>query len=329
MNRSKILNIVLGVALVLVIAALVMSVLGQRVGSTFSSINGGLDGGSAAMPVMPAPPATGNTAAGGASGGLPALDDMAQRQEGKPEEQTQPGQSGLPSDGRLVIKNANLTLQVESVREAESSLRVMVGQLGGYVVKAETTGADEQMRSEITFRVPSGRFDQALSGAQGLAKKLLGRTITGDDVTEEFVDLSARQRALEATRDRLLTMLNKAEKVEEALAVNTSLTDIQAQLEQIEGRKKFLTQSAALSTITVMLTPVPSAAPIVEPEGWQPEGVARDALRGLVGFGQGLASIVIVLLVWSPVWGTIALLVFVWRRRRSKARAVAQSSQGA
>ena len=326
MNRSKVLNIVLSVALVLTLVVMVMSAFGQRTGSTFSDISTGLSGGSAPMPMAPAP-ATGNTGASG--GGLPALDDMAQRQESKPEEQTQPGQSGLPSDGRLVIKNANLTLQVENVREAESSLRVMVGQMGGYVVKAETTGADEQMRSEITFRVPSGRFDQAMSGAQGLAKKLLGRTITGDDVTEEYVDLSARQRALEATRDRLLALLNKAEKVEDALAVNTSLTDIQAQLEQIEGRKKFLTQSAALSTITVMLTPVPTAAPIVEPEGWQPEGVAREALRGLVAFGQGIASLLIVLLVWSPVWGTIAFLIFWWRRRRTKAHALAESSRGA
>lgn len=322
MNRSRILNIVLGVALLLTLIVLVLAVLSQRSGAVFSSIGAGLESGAAPAPQQPpGAPATGGTS----SSSLPSLDDTLAREDRQAGE---PGQSGQTSDGRLVIKNANLTLQVESVREAESSLRVTVGQLGGYVVKSETSGDDEAMRSEITFRVPSGRFDQAMSGAQGLAKKVLSRTISGDDVTQEFVDLSARQRALEATRDRLLTLLNKADRVEDALAVNTSLTEIQAQLEQIEGRKKFLTQSAALSTISVMLTPVPLPTPIVEPEGWQPEGVAREALRGLVGFGQALAALAIILAVWSPVWGLAAVALFWWRRRR-KARAQAQSSQGA
>ena len=220
---------------------------------------------------------------------------------------------------RLVIKTADLSLQVDSARDAEAALRTLVGQLGGYVVKVETSGTDEQMSSRVTFRVPANRFDQALSGVQGLAKKVLARTVSGDDVTEEFIDLDSRLKNLEATRDRLQSFLDKATTVEDALKVNQSLSDLQGQIEQIKGRRQFLQQSAALSTISVSLSPVPAVAPIVTEEGWQPLSVARDALRGLVGFGQGLATLAIVALVWAPVWLPIVFLGW-WLRRRLSGR---------
>jgi hypothetical protein len=229
------------------------------------------------------------------------------------------GQANQPNFQRLVIKTADVSLQVESARDAEAAVRALVSQLGGYVVKVETNGTDESMSSRVTFRVPAERFDQALTGVQGLAKKVLARTVAGDDVTEEFVDLESRLKNLEATRDRLQSFLDKATTVEDALKVNQSLSDLQGQIEQIRGRKQYLQQSAALSTISVFLSPVPAVAPIVEPEGWQPYAVAREALRGLVSFGQGLAEIVIVALVWSPVWLPLVLAA-LWLRRKLRGR---------
>jgi hypothetical protein len=224
-------------------------------------------------------------------------------------------EASQPQIDRLVIKTAQVSLQVENVREAEAAVRAKVQALGGYVVRAANSGADEALSAEITFRVPAQRFDEALAGVQGLAKKVLGRTVSGDDVTEEFVDLQSRLRNLEATRDRLVTFLDKAATVEEALKVNESLSQIQGQIEQVKGRTEYLKQSAALSTVTVSLAPVPAVAPIVEEGGWQPLAVARGALRELIGLGQGLANVAIVLLVWTPLWLPLALLG-LWVRRR-------------
>ena len=261
---------------------------------------------SAAMEAAPAAP--GQSSGGGAT----ALD-----QGNAPANAQAPG--AQQDVQRLVIKTADLALQVDSARDAEASLRTLVGQLGGYVVKVETSGTDESMSAQVVFRVPADRFDQALSGVQGLAKKVLARTVGGDDVTEEFIDLESRLKNLEATRDRLQSFLDKAENVDDALKVNQSLSDLQGQIEQLKGRKQFLERSAALSTISVTLSPLPTIAPIVEDEGWQPLGVARNALRGLVGFGQGLATLVIVALVWSPVWLPILLFV-LWLSRRLRRR---------
>jgi hypothetical protein len=264
---------------------------------------------------MPAPPSApreaeapaGSSLDGSATGGgaaAPAAGAPAQAQQFE----------------RLVIKTADISLQVESVREAETAVRAKVQALGGYVVKAENSGSDEDMTARITFRVPAQRFDEALAGVQGLAKKVLARTVSGDDVTEEFVDLQSRLRNLEATRDRLLTFLQKAATVEEALKVNESLSQVQGEVEQVRGRIEYLKQSAALSTVTVSLAPVPAVAPIVEEGGWQPLAVARGALRGLIELGQGLANVAIVLLIWTPVWLPFVALIW-WLRRRFWVRA--------
>jgi hypothetical protein len=267
---------------------------------------------SASEPMMAAPDAPVAQPAAGATaietGGAPR----------PPADMAQPDQQAMT---RLVIKNADLSLQVASARDAEASVRALVAKLGGYVVKVETSGADESLSSRISFRVPAERFDEALSGVQGLAKKVLSRTVSGDDVTEEFVDIESRLKNLAATRDRLQSFLDKATTVEDALKVNQSLSDIQGQIEQLKGRQQFLKQSASLSTVSVSLSPVPAVAPIVNADGWQPIAVAREALRGLVGFGQELANVVIVALVWAPVWLSLLLLALWLRRRLSRGRA--------
>lgn len=223
-------------------------------------------------------------------------------------------QAEQPAGQRLVIKSASVMLQVESVSGAEAQIRARAEQLGGYVVSVQTSGSDEYMSSVVTFRVPGDRFEDALSGVEGLARKVLSRSVGGQDVTEEYVDLEAQLRNLEATRNRLLDLLTKANRVEDALQVNQALTDVQGQIEQIQGRMKYLTQSAALSTITADLQPVPPPPTIYEEDGWEPLRVAGEALAGLVSFGQGLVNLLIVLLVWSPVWLALLLLArWGWR----------------
>ncbi|HMQ31560.1 MAG TPA: DUF4349 domain-containing protein [Chloroflexaceae bacterium] len=276
-------------------------------------------GATAGMPAAQAPmaaataaPAAEAPAGGAAFDGDEALEERGNYQNTGTAADPQAQQ---PAGQRLVIKNASISLEVESVAAAEAQIRARAEQLGGYVVSVQTRGSDEYMSSVVTFRVPAQRFEDALSGVEGLARKVLGRTVGGEDVTEEFVDLESRLRNLEATRDRLLDLLDQAVRVEDALQVNQALTEVQGEIEHIQGRMKFLTQSAAFSTITADLQPVPPPPTIYTEDAWQPLRVAQEALAGLVEFGQGLASLAIVLVVWSPVWVPLLLLAR-WVARR-------------
>jgi hypothetical protein len=97
--------------------------------------------------------------------------------------------------------------------------------------------------------------------------------------------------------------------------VNQALSDVQGQIERIKGRMQYLQRSAAMSTITAELRPVPPPPSIIEEDGWQPINVAREALRGLLGFGQELVNLLIVLGIWTPVWLPVVLFGrWSWRK---------------
>lgn len=227
-----------------------------------------------------------------------------------------PGAQGnQQSMQRMVIKTADVRLEVADVSEVEQTITGQIGQLGGYVVEVQTSGTGKDLYSSITFRVPADRFDEALRWVQGFAKRVLSRTVGGQDVTEEFVDLDARVRNLEVSRDRLLNLMNQATNVEDALYANQALTDIQGQIEQIRGRMQYLQQSAAMSTFTVALQPE-FVEPLVQDDSWQPLVVARDALRSMIALGQMLINGVIVGLVWSPVWLPLVVAGLWYRRKR-------------
>ncbi len=304
----------------------VITVLCLILGITLAACGGGLTGNKSMAPEMDESSAD---IFPGASGGMSALEPQSAALEAEQSAANAPmsNQSGQPPVERLVIKNADLSMEVSSVRDAESSIRTRVGELGGYIVRVETSGTDsDQMTARITFRVPADRFEEALAGVQGLAQKVHSRSVSGDDVTEEFVDLDARLRNLEATRDRLITLLDQATRVEDALQVNSALSDVQGEIEQIRGRMQYLQRSAALSTVNVYLMPVP-VIPIVSAGSWHPLAVARDALRSLIELGQGLINLAIVLLVWTPVWLPLLLVArWIWKRFRQRVRKTTSAS---
>lgn len=220
--------------------------------------------------------------------------------------------------GRMVIRNATLSLLVKRADESERAVRALIDRLGGYVLESSTTGDVDARSVRLSFKVPSERFDTAINEIEALAIKVQARSITGQDVTEEFVDTESRIQNLEATEARVREFLVQAKNVEEALRVNQQLTEIQGQLEQARGRIEFLKNNVSYSTINLDLQPELAPVPLPTPTAlptWQPGAVARDSWQSLLGFAQVLANIAIALAIWSPVWGLFLLIGFLGLRR--------------
>ena len=216
--------------------------------------------------------------------------------------------------GRMVIRTAQLSLLVENTDATEAKVRNLVQTIGGYILTSETNGDEENRNVSLTFKVPAERFDEALNNLAQFATKVQNRSVTGEDVTDQFVDTEARLRTLRATEARLLEFLNAAKTTEEALQVNEQLTNLQGQIEQASGRIQLLKQSTSFSTITVNMQPNTLLA-FSSDETWAPQTVARQSWRNLVGFTQGLADIVIAFAIWLPVWGTLLFVGLALRRR--------------
>jgi hypothetical protein len=222
---------------------------------------------------------------------------------------------------RLVIRDASLGIETEDVLAADQKIRAMATSRGGYVLSSSVSGSDADIVIYLSLKVPSADLDAVLTEIEGLSHKVRYRNMSGSDVTTEYIDLEGRLTSLEASRDRMLELLKKAEKIEDAVAVNQALTDVQGQIESVTGQMRYLRQSAALSTLNVELYPIP-LIPVVDPDSWQPMEELRLALRGLVDFAKDLLIFLINFAVWTPVWLPL-LLLFRYLRRRYNAKQAA------
>jgi hypothetical protein len=232
---------------------------------------------------------------------------------------------------RLIIRTGNMNLVVEDTEETLGKIIDLAAERGGWVVTSGQSQRGSYIYANATIRVPAEDFNTTMAALREMATEVRSENTSGQDVTEEFVDLSARLENLEATADRVRSFLEDTENVEEALAVNVELSRLEGDIESLKGRLQFLSQSAAFSTISVDLEPDAAFQPI-EVGGWRPEGVAKDAIETLVDALQGLVNITIWLLLFLlPVLLVIAIpltLVFLglrrlWRRRRARRAAAA------
>jgi hypothetical protein len=225
---------------------------------------------------------------------------------------------------RMIVRTADLSLVVQDAEDSVAQIKDIVGGVGGYVVDLRMWRDQEQMRGTITVRVPAESLDEALVKFKGLAVKVQSESGGSQDVTQEYTDLGAQLRNLEATeqelRELLATVRERTGKAEDILAVYNQLTQIRGQIEQLKGRMQYLERTAAMSAVTIELIPDVLAAPITV-GGWRPSETVSKALRSLVQTLRLLvdAAIWIVLYVLPVVvviLVPLAGLVFLWRRMK-------------
>jgi len=165
---------------------------------------------------------------------------------------------------RKIIRNADLSLEVNSTLESQQKVTAIAESLGGFVVTSESKqreNADPSQKSvdiKLVVRIPSNQFNSALSQIEKLATNLTQRNVTGQDVTEEFIDLEARIKTQKALELQFLEIMKQANKVADALEVHRQVAEVRTEIERLEGRKRFLENQSSLSTIAVnMSTPRP------------------------------------------------------------------------
>jgi hypothetical protein len=220
------------------------------------------------------------------------------------------------SEERMIVRNGDISLVVEDVPQAQEEISQLAVRLGGWVVNSNIYGEEAEMRGWISIRIPSEKFDQTLAELRALAVRVTSESTSTQDITEEYVDLESRLRNAEATESQYLTLLNRAEEVEDILKIYDALSRIRYEIEQIKGRMQYLEQISAMSQISINLTPELSLRPLVPP-GWSADETLNSAIRGLTTFGQGLGTAFIWIGIFSPIWGT-ALGVTLWRRRKRR-----------
>ncbi|MBN1453801.1 MAG: DUF4349 domain-containing protein [Anaerolineales bacterium] len=229
----------------------------------------------------------------------------------------------------VIIRDGYISMSVKDTSDSSQAIEGIVQELaaeGAFIVSSQEFGrADSPMPAiNMTIRVPAERFDEVMDRLAGLAERVLERRESAEDVTEEYVDVQARLEAMQAARERLMKLMEQAASVEELLQAENQLTQREVEIESLQGRLDYLTQSAKMSKIQINLQP----STLSQPLGiqWRPGETAQRAWRGLVKSAQGAVNLLIyfgiVILPWLLVLGALVFGVrrIIRRHREGRAR---------
>jgi hypothetical protein len=209
---------------------------------------------------------------------------------------------------RMIIRTGQASIEVDSLETSMAELRRIVQRSGGYVADASVQSGRNQLRTAtLQVKVPAARFDELTQALEPLGK-LQFVNVAAEDVSEEFVDLTARVANGHRLEDRLVELLRtRTGKLQDVLSVERELARVREEIERMEGRLRFLKTSAQLSTLSVNLY---EPAPIVASHpGRSVIGEAfKTAWRNFVGLMAGvIASLGIVVPVVVLGWGAVIL----------------------
>ncbi|MDF1514869.1 MAG: DUF4349 domain-containing protein [Anaerolineae bacterium] len=220
--------------------------------------------------------------------------------------------TGADEMQRMIIYNGDLDLVVKDTDEAQQAILDLVEGLDGYIVNVNSWAYSKGlMNVHITVRVPAAAFNEAMTGIREVAMEINREGVSSSDVTQEYVDLESRLRALEVKAERLEELMDEAEDTEAVLAVYRELADTQQEIEQTKGRMQYLERSSAMATIEIQLTPDEISKP-VEVAGWRPEGTIKRAIEALIKTFQFFADVLMwVILYVAPVLIVVFVVLFV------------------
>ena len=259
---------------------------------------------SAAAPAQPVPfSAAGGKDLGPASTAAPVAGDTA---------------APLIGAQTLIIKTGQLDMQVSNPEASAAQANGIVGVAGGYVSASARSGDADTLVISVTYRIPVAKWAATLASIHGAngggTLKILNEQIQTQDVTASAVDLDARLTNLRATEQALLGIMTKATTIIDTLAVQTQLTTVQGQIEELQAQRNQLGDQAAFSTLTVQFEATPRTETTSATSGWSINGTIDEAAATLVKIGQDLASLgVWLVIVGLPVGLGLFVLFLVYR----------------
>ena len=220
--------------------------------------------------------------------------------------------SGVPAalQNAKVILRANLDAETREFDEADASIQALIDKLGGYIESSSVEGSAGYRYASYTVRVPRAQYETFLEQV-GTLCSVTYRSRSAEDVSEQYFDRETRLKAQTTKRDRLLALLEKAEKMEDIIQLESALADVQVEIEALTGELRHYDSLVDFSTIYLSLREVRDLSDV--------KLTFRRSLRGIVDFAQGLVLLFVggwPVLVFAAV--VIWIVLRVVKRRRAK-----------
>lgn len=270
------------------------------------------------------------TACGGNSGATAEAEDYYVEAPGQMEngltQESGSGSASILPENRKLIKTVRMEAETEELDLLLSQLDEKIAALGGYVETREVyNGSSYSQRryrnADLSIRIPADQVDNFVEHVSGVSN-IVSSNESVEDVTLEYVDTESRVKALETEQERLLSLLEQAQSLEEILQIEARLSEVRYELESYASQLRTLENQVSYATIHLYISEVQEYTPVEEETVW--DRITGGFVDSLQNIGEGATELLIWVLAKSPyllIWGVLAGAVIVIIRRKRKPRA--------
>lgn len=214
---------------------------------------------------------------------------------------------------KKIIKNGNLSLKVDKVDEASEKIAQISKDNQGEIFSSNIRQSSKNIKSgSVMVKVPVANFEKAFAEIKTVASLVLNESTSGQDVTEQYVDLQGQLKNKQAEEAQFVEIMKQANEIQDILAVTQQLSRVRGQIESLQGKIKFLDSQTDMSTISISLS---EDQGITLVDSWRPWQVIKGSVNSLFKNVQGsinfIIKLVIIVIPIFIIWGLIIWAIYL------------------
>jgi len=197
-------------------------------------------------------------------------------------------------------KSGSISFLVEDIDEAVTSMKSINTKYSAQITNIYDHGRGNDRYVQITTKVEVGDFEKYYDSLREIEGDVVDASISTTDVTEEYIDITARLKNLRSTEEQLTEIMQSADTVTDVLAVQRELNSVRGEIESYEQRKRYFDSQTDYSYISVTFSVDKTGLNVTEDE-WKPWGEFKSAVKSLLDVLKGFVNLLIWLVVFSPL----------------------------
>lgn len=233
------------------------------------------------------------------------------------EEYTTENISTEDTNTRSIIKEGTITGETDDIDKTIEDINTIIDEYNAVTTDSYDSGTGLNRNISMTIDVEASSFEEMYSKLKDLDITYTYSNTSAVDTTDTITDLEARLNTYKELETQMLEILNKATTVEDILNVQTELTDIRYNIESITAQLKNINQEVDYSTISINIYQSQGAT-ITPDDEWKPISIFKTAVRNLILFAQFLGSVIIWIIVFSPIIALVVVPIIIIKKKKKQ-----------
>ncbi|MBQ4557714.1 MAG: DUF4349 domain-containing protein [Clostridia bacterium] len=225
-----------------------------------------------------------------------------------------------------LVYTSRVTLETEDFDKANETLHATIKSLGGIIISENAYNLNSVNHSglrsiDITVRIPQESYETFLAGMED-SYNVASVQNTVDNLTDYYYDNENRLRSYRVQEERLFTMLEKAETVEEMLQIEERLCDVQYQIEALTNTQNTIDNDVKYSTFYINLNEVTKyTSPAPKTFGDRLNETVKESGEAFAEFSEGLLFAIIYTAPYIVIFGIALAIGIIVAKKKKRAKA--------